>query len=194
MDDPTNGAGPHRGSALARLTNGPARAMTILAQAANTAGTLVVLGLVVLINADVVSRNAFNAPFRGTYELVQFLMVLIVFLQLPDVVRINRLTRSDGFLALIADRYPRVARFFARLIDAVAAIFMAAIAYAMWPEFVRSWTENNYFGTPGIFTAPYWPIHLVIWFSATLTTLIFATKAIAGKRRPELLHLEESGA
>lgn len=194
MDDPTNGAGPDEGSAVTRATNGLARVMSIVAQAANAVGTLVVLGLVVLINSDVVSRNAFNAPFRGTYELVQFLMVMIVFLQLPDVVRINRLTRSDGFLGLIADKKPNVARFFARVIDTVAAVFMGLIAYAMWPEFVRSWTENNYFGTPGIFTAPYWPIHLVICFSAALTALIFATKAIAGKRRPELLHLEESGA
>jgi TRAP-type C4-dicarboxylate transport system permease small subunit len=194
MDDPTNGAGPDEGSALARATNGPARVMTLVAQAANAVGTLVVLGLVVLINSDVVSRNLFNAPFRGTYELVQFLMVMIVFLQLPDVVRINRLTRSDGFIGLIANRRPGIARFFARLIDSVAAIFMGLIAYAMWPEFVRSWTEGNFFGTPGVFTAPYWPIHLVICFSAALTALIFATKAIAGKRRPELLHLEESGA
>jgi TRAP-type C4-dicarboxylate transport system permease small subunit len=194
MDDPTNGAGPDEGSALARATNGPARVMTLVAQAANAVGTLVVLGLVVLINSDVVSRNLFNAPFRGTYELVQFLMVMIVFLQLPDVVRINRLTRSDGFIGLIANRRPGIARFFARLIDSVAAIFMGLIAFAMWPEFVRSWTEGNFFGTPGVFTAPYWPIHLVICFSAALTALIFATKAIAGKRRPELLHLEESGA
>ena len=194
MDDQANDAGPFQGSALARWTNGPARVMTIVAQVSNAVGTLVVLGLVVLINSDVVSRNAFNAPFRGTYELVQFLMVMIVFLQLPDVVRINRLTRSDGFIGLIAGRRPRVARLFARIIDTVSAIFMGLIAYTMWPEFIRSWTENTYFGTPGIFTAPYWPIHLVICFSAALTALIFATKALAGKRRPELLHLEESGA
>ncbi len=179
---------------MARLANGAARLMSGVAQAANAAGTLVVLGLVVLINSDVVSRNAFNAPFRGTYEMVQFLMVMIVFLQLPDVVRINRLTRSDGFLGLLADRRPGIARFFARIIDTAAAIFMGLITWAMWPEFQRSWAEGNYFGTPGIFTAPYWPIHLAICFSAALCTLIFATKAISGKRRPELLHLEESGA
>ena len=194
MSDPKTPAGPPEGSALAGVANALARSMTGIAQAANAVGTLVVLGLVILINSDVIARNAFNAPFRGTYEAVQFLMVMIVFLQLPDVVRINRLTRSDGFLGILARRRPSVARVFARLIDTVSAIFMGTIAYAMWPEFIRSWTENNYFGTPGIFTAPYWPIHLAICFSAALCALIFATKAISGKRRPELLHLEESGA
>ncbi len=194
MSDPNPSAEPATGSALVRGANALARLMTGVAQVANAAGTLVVLGLVLLINTDVVARNAFNAPFRGTYEAVQFLMVMIVFLQLPDVVRINRLTRSDGFLGILAGRRPAMARFFARLIDTVSAVFMGLIAYAMWPEFLRAWTENTYFGTPGIFTAPYWPIRLVICFAAALCALIFATKAISGRRRPELLHLEDSGA
>jgi TRAP-type C4-dicarboxylate transport system permease small subunit len=190
--DPT--VEPKAGSTLSRAANLAARAMTGVAQVANAAGTLVVLGLVLLINTDVIARNAFNAPFRGTYEAVQFLLVMIVFLQLPDVVRINRLTRSDGFLAVLANRKPAVARFFARIIDTVSAIFMGLIAYAVWPEFIRAWTDNSYFGTPGIFTAPYWPIKLVICFAAALCALIFITKAISGRRRPERLHLEESGA
>lgn len=182
------------GSAIERAANTLARVMGGVAKVSNVVGTLVVLGLVVLINSDVIARNAFNAPFRGTYESVQFLMVMIVFLQLPDVVRVNRLTRSDGFLAILANRRPRVARFFARLIDTISAIFMGTIAYAMWPELIRSWTEGRTFGTQGIFTMPYWPIHAAITFSAALCALIFLTKAIVGKRRPELLHLEESGA
>ena len=96
-------------SGLARAVNGMARALSVTAQALNATGTLVVLALVLLINSDVVSRNVLNAPFRGTYEMVQFLMVMIVFLQLPDVIRINHLTRSDGFLAVLADRRPGTA-------------------------------------------------------------------------------------
>lgn len=194
MPAPTSQAGPAMGSVPARAANLAARLIAGIAQAANAAGTLVVLGLVVLINTEVVSRNAFSAPFRGTYEAVQFLMVMIVFLQLPDVVRINRLTRSDGFLAVLADRRPRIARHVARVIDTASAVFMAIIAYAIWPEFLRAWHEGTFFGTPGIFTAPYWPIKLVMVLSAALCALIFATKALAGKRRPEHLHLEESGA
>jgi TRAP-type C4-dicarboxylate transport system permease small subunit len=179
---------------LFRAVNLAARGLSAVAKFANATGTLVVLALVLLINTDVVSRNLFHAPFPGTYEMVQFLMVMIVFLQLPDVIRINRLTRSDGMLAVLADRRPGTARFFARLIDTVSAVFMGLIAKAIWPEFLRSWDSGSFMGTPGIFTAPYWPIHLVIFSSSVLACLIFASKAILGKRRPEHLHLEESGA
>jgi hypothetical protein len=110
------------------------------------------------------------------------------------VIRINRLTRSDGFLAVLADRRPGIARVFARMIDAASAVFMAFIAYAIWPELLRSWGSGAFFGTPGIFTAPYWPIHAVILLSSSVSAAIFATKALSGRRRPEHLHLEESGA
>jgi len=66
-------------SALSNLTNK-------VAISANIAGTLLVLALVAVVNYDVVARGFFNAPFRGAVEVVQFTMVLIVFLQLPDVV------------------------------------------------------------------------------------------------------------
>lgn len=77
-----------------------------IAITANTIGTLMVLCLVVVVDYDVIARGVFNKPFGGAVEVVQFAMVLIVFLQLPDVVRVNRLTRSDGFLAVMQPRFP----------------------------------------------------------------------------------------
>lgn len=171
-----------------------ASALSVVSRGANAFGTLVVLFLVLCVNADVVSRNAFNAPFRGTVELVQFSLVFIVFMQLPDVVRVNRLTRSDGLLAYLAATRPTLARGIARIIDLAAAIFMAAIAYTMWPEVFATYAAGEYYGTPGIFTAPTWPIKLAISFAGTMSALIFLSKAITGSRRPELLHLERSGA
>ena len=54
---------------------------------ANASGTLMVLALVLVVNYDIVARGIFNKPFHGAVELVQFALVLIVFLQLPDVAR-----------------------------------------------------------------------------------------------------------
>ncbi len=166
-----------------------AAVLTWIAQAANAVGTLVVLLLVVAVNADVVARGVFSAPFRGTVEVVQFSMVLIVFLQLPDVVRVDRLTRSDGLLAVLGDRRPALARWLARIVDSVSAVMMGLIAVAMWPEFVIAWTHDDFFGTPGIFTAPWWPVRLAIVFSAAMCCLILAVKAATGRRVLERVHL-----
>ncbi|MFY0692203.1 MAG: TRAP transporter small permease subunit [Paracoccaceae bacterium] len=167
---------------VARLT----RATSFVATAANVCGTLVVLGLVAIVNYDIVARGIFNQPFRGAYELVQFSMVLIVFLQLPDVIRVDRLTRSDGLLFLIGDRYPRFAAAMRRAINTLSAVIMTLIAIAVFPEFLEMWETQDFFGIPGVFTAPWWPVKLTILCSAALCAAVFALKVLSktGADRP----------
>ena len=157
------------------------------ATAANAAGTLVVLALVAVVNFDVVARNVFHAPFLGAVEVVQFSMVLIVFLQLPDVVRVNRLTRSDGLLVLIGNKWPLLSRRLGQFINSIACCFMLVIALAIWPEFIEMFESKDYFGIPGVFTAPWWPLKLVIFASAALCSFLFAFKTIFPDQQPNTL-------
>ena len=145
------------------------------AMIANAAGTLVVLGLVAVVNYDVIARGFFNRPFMGAVEIVQFSLVLIVFLQLPDVIRANRLTRSDGFVLLAEKRWPRFAKLLHVLTNLLAALFMSVAAYAIWPEFIEMWESKDFFGIPGVFTAPWWPVKLVILLSTALCAVLFLT-------------------
>ncbi len=164
---------------------------------ANMIGTCVLFVLIAIMNSDVIARGIFHSPIRGVVEMVVFSLVLIVFLQLPDVVNSSRLTRSDGLLSVLKARTPKFANLLSRIIDAVAGIFMAMIAYTVWPEFVESFEtcqffeaapavstsllENlslalsrcDYFGTPGIFTAPWWPARLVIFLGVSLSAIVF---------------------
>jgi TRAP-type C4-dicarboxylate transport system permease small subunit len=163
-----------QGAGVVRLLNG-------LAIAANTVGALVVVALVAVLNYDVVARGVFSAPFHGAVEVVQFSVVLIVFLQLPDVVRVGRLTRSDGFLLVLGKNRPRLATLTRRIADSVSATLMLLIAIAIWPEFTEAWGRGDYFGIPGVFTAPWWPVKLTIFFSACLCTALFVAKTILGE-------------
>ena len=97
--------------------NGLSQVANVLAITANALGTLVVLALVVVLNLDVIARGVFSEPIPGVYEMVQFSVVMIVFLQLGDVVRVDRLTRSDGFLTVIGSRRPQVAANMRRIIN-----------------------------------------------------------------------------
>lgn len=172
---------------LSKLGNG-------IAIGANVVGTLVVLCLVAIVNFDVVARGLFNSPFRGAVEVVQFSMVMIVFLQLPDVIRVDRLTRSDGFLVVIGNYRPKLAANIRRVIDTFSAAFMALIAIALWPEFLDMWDTQDYFGIPGIFTAPWWPIKLVIFLSGTLCTFIFILKVLSPSTKPKMIKIPEHEA
>ncbi len=160
---------------------GLTRVLRAIAIAANVIGTLVVLVLVAVLNYDVIARGVFNAPFKGAYEVIQFSVVLIVFLQLPDVVRVGRLTRSDGFLIIAGHRRPRLGHTMRAMANAISCVFMLLVAIAIWPEFVEAWVRNDFFGVPGVFTAPWWPVKLAIFFSAALCTALFALKTVFGE-------------
>ncbi|WP_114964800.1 TRAP transporter small permease [Alkalilacustris brevis] len=175
-----------------------------VAVVANVAGALFILALVLMLSVDVIARGVFNAPFRGIIELVIFSLVLIVFLQLPDVVRSGRLTRSDGLMLMLPARY---SDFLSRAIDLLAAIFMAVAAYTVWPEVVRafescrfftaplrgsggfwadlqaSFRRCDYFGTPGILRAPWWPAKLAIFFGLSLSAILFLFRVILPERK-----------
>lgn len=188
---------------------------------ANVSGAFVLLALVAIMNVDVVSRNVFNAPFRGVVEVVIFSLALIVFLQLPDVVRTGRLTRSDGFLGLMRSRSPRLGGALTRLLDGVACVFMCLIVWTVWPEFVEAfeschffsppdfgpaptgnlWTDFrtglgrcDYFGTPGILQAPWWPVRLAIAFGCAWAAILFFFKTVLGDtQEPRHVTAQTSG-
>ena len=175
---------------LKTAVNGLSRVANSLAIAANALGTLVVLALVVLLNVDVIARGVFSAPIPGTYEMVQFSVVLIVFLQLADVVRVDRLTRSDGFLNLMSGRRPGMTANLRRIINALSAIFMGLVAYITFPEFLHMWDTKDYFGVPGLFTLPWWPVKLVITLGTALSCIIFVLKVITAQDRPDKAHAQ----
>ena len=134
--------------------------------------------LIAVVNYDIIARGVFNKPFLGAVEVVQFSMVLIVFLQLPDVIRVGRLTRSDGFLGLLSTRAPAAGSLLRRGIDLISAIFFLIIAIAVWPDFLEMWETGDFFGVPGVFTAPWWPVKLVIFLSAALCAVQLVLKIV----------------
>jgi len=72
-----------------------------------------------------------------------------------------------------------------RIINAVSAIFMGLIAYITYPEVLKMWKTQDFFGVPGLFTLPWWPVKLVITLGTALACLIFVLKVITAKDRPD---------
>jgi len=105
--------------------------------------------------------------------------------------RVDRLTRSDGFLTVIGGKRPNVASNMRRIINAVSAIFMGLVAYITFPEFLHMWETKDYFGVPGLFTLPWWPVKMVISFGTGLSCLVFIIKVVSAQDRPVLVRTPE---
>lgn len=144
----------------------------------NTLGSLWVFFLMILICTDAIARSFFNHPFHGVTELVEFSIIGIVFLQLGDATRRGRLTRSDGFFNLMHRRKPVIGRNMAVVFDFFSAIFFCIVLWGAVPDLYDAWVNDYFVGEEGLFTAPKWPIKVVIVLGCAVTLLHFLRMSI----------------
>lgn len=148
-----------------------------LVQFLNGIGTLWILAILILINADVFGRNVLHSPINGVIEMIEISMIAIVFLQLADATRVGRLTRSDGFFGLIQRKWPRLGFVMGSVFDLLGALMMFFILYGTWPSLIEAWTLNDYIGNEGVFTAPKWPMIAILILGSFITLLLFVKLA-----------------
>jgi len=170
--------GPPESDAAAGLpARGPDAVLRWSLSAFNAIGTLIIFGLMLLINGDVWLRELFNRPIDGVPEMIELLIVAIVFLQLGDAARAGRLTRSDGLFNFVLNRKPRAGRFMGAIFDLLGAAFMLLILWGTWPIFIEAYEKNLYVGDIGRFNAPTWPVKLIIVIGCAMVLLQFVAFA-----------------
>jgi hypothetical protein len=144
--------------------------------AMNAVGSLWVLLLVLLIDADAFGRTLFNAPIAGMIEMVAVSLAVIVFCQLADTIRLGKLTRSDTYLAQFA-----AGTLFGRSIvagfEVLGAIVMSLILAGTVPLLIQSYQRGYFIGVRGVFTFPDWPLRAVVVIGAAAALLCFIVRA-----------------
>jgi TRAP-type C4-dicarboxylate transport system permease small subunit len=88
--------------AVAGLTNPLQGVANVLA----AVGTVWIFLMMLLIVADVLGRNFFDAPITGVAEFAARSVASIVFLQLAAAICSGRMTRSDFLLRIVGKRSP----------------------------------------------------------------------------------------
>lgn len=149
--------------------------------ALNVAGTLLIFLVMLLVNFDVIGRNLFASPISGVPEMVSMSIVAIVFLQIAHTFRKGRLTRAEAILGFVEKRAPRLRI----LMDVIFAFASAALIWQLYsaslPLFTKAWKRGTFEGTVGDFTAPVWPVKLIILIGCLaliVQLLLFAASAL----------------
>lgn len=158
-----------------------------LTQTLNALGTLWIVALMLLINTDVLGRELFSSPVRGVTELVSLSIVGIVFLQLADTLAVGRMTRADVLLDRLKRTAPWLAAFLQAVYHLVGALLMAVILWAAWEPLVESIRIQEYVGALGDFTAPVWPVRLIMLIGMVVTLITFVLLAWLDLRRMQAL-------
>lgn len=139
----------------------------------NAAGSCWIVVLMLLINAEAISRSAFNQPIIGVIEMIEISVIGIVFMQLADSLRRGVFIRSDGLFNQVMRRKPKAAHVMAFFTYGLGAFFMGLILWGSVPYFIDAWVNNWYVGVDGMFTAPKWPVVLVVIIAVFVTMIQF---------------------
>lgn len=154
----------------------PLRALDGATQVLNVFGSVLILLLMILIGADVAGRNLANRPVSGVPEMVTLSIVAIVFLQIPAALQNGRMTQSDGFINWFTKVSPRLGRALSTLFDLIAIALIWIIVKSTWPIFFRAWERDQFIGAVGDFTAPVWPVKLILIIGGSMLILQFAAR------------------
>ena len=132
---------------------------------------LLLLGIVLAVNADVLGRIVFERPLAGVAELMGQAVVAFVFLQLPNTFQANRLLRADGIPKALARRWPGSARTLDGVLHGLAIVILLPLMVALVPMVWRDVASGSFVGAVGAATIPVWPTSLSVLLGTALLTL-----------------------
>ncbi len=130
----------------------------------NGVGSGVILGMVVLMTVNVILRYLFERPIKGTVELEEFMLVIVVFLGLSYAALEKRHVRIDFIVA----RFPKSAQ---AVINSITALLSAGLCLIMvWRCAI--WAQNNW-AHDSTSTLLQVPLSIFIYMTALGGALLF---------------------
>jgi TRAP-type C4-dicarboxylate transport system permease small subunit len=155
------------------MTRSPIRhaleiAARLVARVLAPVAALLLFAIMALMVADVIGRYLFNAPIRGAYELIEFLMCLMILSALPLVSLQGRHVEAS----LVADLVPRAATLLHWIAGLMAAGLFGLLAMLMWNYAGQLARQNAQSLFGGIPHAPFATFMAVLFGIAAVTALI----------------------
>jgi TRAP-type C4-dicarboxylate transport system permease small subunit len=133
----------------------------------NGAGT-VVLGVMVLLTvADVLLRLFLNRPIRGALEIIEFLMVIVVF----SAMAYTGLLRGHIVIQILSSRLPERPR---AILDSIAdLISIGFCCLIIWQGIAQAQMTRLRNDISGVLSIPVSPFYYVLVLGIALMCLVF---------------------
>jgi TRAP-type C4-dicarboxylate transport system permease small subunit len=150
-----------------RTTRPLEKALYATIRVINGAGT-VVLGVMVLVTvADVLVRLFLDRPIRGAFEIVEFLMVMVVF----SAMAYTGLLRGHIVIQILSSRLPERPR---AILDSIAdLISIGFCCLVIWQGIAQAQITRLQNDISGVLGIPVSPFYYVLVLGMALTGLVF---------------------
>lgn len=170
MTNPAGSGDKVGGESIAGL---PVKLFNGLTNLMNSIGTLWVFGMMLIICADIFSRNVLNHPLNGVPEIIAFSIAGTIYLQLANTLHAGRFTRAELFIDWLEVKRPFAGRVFNSIFNLFGIIVFLIMVQGFWGEFSDAWNENEIAGVPGVVTFIVWPFYLILLVGAVATGIEF---------------------
>ena len=137
--------------------------------------------IVVLTFADVFARYLFARPIRGSVEIIQYAMALVIFTALPLVTRHRGHVTVSLIDRLVSGRGAWVKQ---ALCDALSLVALALITWRLWAQAASDTASGTRTVVLGL---PQAPLAYALCLFAGITTLVMARmlwRTLRGQPRP----------
>lgn len=135
-------------------------------------GAIVLAGLMLLTVGDVVLRYFFNAPILGSFELTEFILVVIVFFAIPWATAQKANVRVDLFV----DRLPSKVRTVFNIVACFLSIFVTALfAWYTVPQAIYIW---RLYSVSDMLDIPVYPFYIMVAFGFFLLLFVLVANLI----------------
>jgi TRAP-type C4-dicarboxylate transport system permease small subunit len=137
-----------------------------------------VLAMMFIGAADIVGV-LFSYPIPGALEMTQALMVVVIFLALPQI----EARREHVTVDMVVRRVrPAVRRVFLAISDVLALVYFSAMAWQGWILSWKSWEMREY--APGSISFPIYPSKALFALGVTLVCVVVAVNIWRSLRSP----------
>ncbi len=126
-----------------------------------------------MVVADVLGRDLFGRPLKGTKEMVEATIVIVCFLQAGYAIRSGGMLRVDYLVAALPPRTQAVLAVAGAL---VGAAFFGLVCWGSFDPAAHAWTSNEFEGE-GALRIPSWPARFVVVIGTALATLQYLIAA-----------------
>jgi TRAP-type C4-dicarboxylate transport system permease small subunit len=135
-------------------------------------GSYVLVAMVLLTSTDIMLRKFFNSPLPFSFELTEFLLVVVAWCYIAFTTSQGRHVSVD---TVTSHFKPRARKITLLIGDIITIIFFGLIA---WQNVVQGFNVLNVGTTTAILHIPKYPFQFWVAFGSALACLIFLFKVL----------------
>lgn len=157
---------------LARVADFLDKVLSRITYRVTNLGVIVLMAMVLLVVTDIIRRRAFNSPFPFTLEVVELMLIVVVFF----AVAYTASQRSHVSIDLVVSKFPLKAQ---TILDIVMHIISIGLfSFLCWRMVAHGMYLWRLHWSTGVLEIPRYPLAFVVSFGSALLALVLLARLL----------------